>query len=224
MQRYWKGVITRRIVREQYGFVARAALPQQQLYTQSDAQVMEARRLVMQIRNSLEPFNYEPAMRSDGQRRIKRPLITLDNGAEYEGEWDEQGRKDGRGVQIWVDGSLYEGYWKNDKANGRGRLIHADGDVYNGEWKDDKAHGYGCYNHTDGAKYEGEWFEDKQHGNGKEIWPDNACYEGEYKDGKKHGKGQFLWADGSTYTGDFFENNIHGQGVYTWSDGRKYNG
>ena len=47
MQRYWKGVITRRIVREQYGFVARAALPQQQLYTQSDAQVMEARRLVM---------------------------------------------------------------------------------------------------------------------------------------------------------------------------------
>ena len=66
MQRYWKGVITRRIIREQYGFVARAALPQQQLYTQSDAQVMEARRLVMQIRNSLEPFNYEPSMRSDG--------------------------------------------------------------------------------------------------------------------------------------------------------------
>lgn len=33
MQRYWKGIITRRIVREQYGFVARASLPQQQLYT-----------------------------------------------------------------------------------------------------------------------------------------------------------------------------------------------
>lgn len=128
----------------------------------------------MKIRNSLEPFNWEPAPQPDGVKRVKRPLCPLDNGAEYEGEWDENNHKDGRGVQIWVDGSLYEGYWKNDKANGRGRLIHADGDVYNGEWKDDKAHGYGCYNHTDGARYEGEWFEDKQHGQGKEIWPDNA--------------------------------------------------
>ena len=40
-----------------------------------------------------------------------------------------------------------------------------DGDVYQGDWKDDKAHGQGFYNHTDGARYEGQWFEDKQHGN-----------------------------------------------------------
>ena len=38
---------------------------------------------------------------------------------------------------------------------------YIDGDVYEGDWKDDKAHGYGFYNHTDGARYEGEWFEDK---------------------------------------------------------------
>ena len=132
----------------------------------------------MQIRNSLEPFDFEPSPTPDRVVRVQRPQMTLDNGAEYEGEWDEMGRKDGRGVQIWVDGSLYEGYWKADKANGRGRLIHADGDVYNGEWKDDKAHGFGKYHHTDGARYEGYWFEDKQHGDGKEIWPDNACYEG----------------------------------------------
>ena len=42
--------------------------------------------------------------------------------------------RDGRGIQIWLDGSRYEGYWKNNKANGHGRLIHADGDVYEGEW------------------------------------------------------------------------------------------
>lgn len=44
---------------------------------------------------------------------------------------------------MWTDGSIYDGYWKNDKANGRGRLIHADGDIYDGYWKDDKAHGFG---------------------------------------------------------------------------------
>ena len=36
-----------------------------------------------------------------------------------------------------------------------------DGDVYEGDWKDDKAHGSGFCYHTDGGKYVGEWFEDK---------------------------------------------------------------
>ncbi len=61
-------------------------------------QVQEARRLVMQIRASLEPFNYLPE--PDGYRNSRRErneLITLENGAEYEGEWLE-GRKDGKGV------------------------------------------------------------------------------------------------------------------------------
>ena len=99
-----------------------------------------------------------------GKGNVTKPKVVLANGAEYTGQWDKAGRKEGRGVQVWVDGSMYEGYWKNDKANGKGRLIHADGDIYTGEWKDDKAHGFGIYNHTDGAWYEGNWFEDKQHG------------------------------------------------------------
>ena len=123
----------------------------------------------MQIRANLEDFDWEPLPTDDGVKRVAREMMQLDNGAEYEGEWDEMGRKDGRGTQVWVDGSLYEGYWRADKANGRGRLIHADGDVYYGEWKDDKAHGYGKYHHTDGARYEGYWYEDKQHGDGKYL-------------------------------------------------------
>ncbi len=44
-------------------------------------------------------------------------------------------------MQIWPDGSMYEGWLQDSKANGFGRLIHADGDVYNGCWFNDKAHG-----------------------------------------------------------------------------------
>lgn len=44
------------------------------------------------------------------------------------------GDKDGKGKQVWPDGSVYEGWWMNDKANGKGRLIHGDGDVYEGDW------------------------------------------------------------------------------------------
>ncbi|TNV77956.1 hypothetical protein FGO68_gene11802 [Halteria grandinella] len=183
-------------------------------------------QLVQSIKEQLGDFNYNPGPQyRDNIKRVVQGVQTLENQARYDGEWDlEKGFRDGRGMQIWADGSLYEGYWRNDKANGRGRLIHADGDVYEGEWKDDKAHGFGKYYHTDGARYEGYWREDKQHGHGKETWPDGACYEGEYKDGKKDGYGKFHWADGSTYQGQFIDNNIHGTGIYTWADGRQYNG
>ena len=43
----------------------------------------------------------------------------------------------------------------------KGKLKHADGDVYDGEWKNDKANGKGTYIHVNGAKYEGDWENDK---------------------------------------------------------------
>jgi hypothetical protein len=40
--------------------------------------------------------------------------------------------RDGKGKQIWPDGSIYEGEWSMDKSQGQGKLIHADGDIYEG--------------------------------------------------------------------------------------------
>jgi len=180
---------------------------------------------VMRIREESGPFNYDEGYPDEGdapKQREKRPLTNIDNEAKYQGEWlAGTDIRDGRGFQIWPDGSLYEGFWGNDsKANGKGRLIHADGDVYEGEWKDDKAHGYGVYMHADGARYEGYWSEDKQHGRGVEQWPDGAVYDGNYFEGEKHGEGCFKWSDGSVFTGNFHHNNIEGKGTYEWNDGR----
>lgn len=74
--------------------------------------------------------------------------------------------------------NLVERYFHtiNKSYFSQGKLIHADGDIYEGEWKDDKANGFGVYIHVNGAKYEGEWLNDKQHGQGVENWPDNAKY------------------------------------------------
>ena len=161
---------------------------------------------------------------SDGVQVVLRKPVKLENEAIYVGEWSSKLERHGRGKQNWIDGSLYEGYWKHDRANGRGRLIHADGDVYEGEWKDDKASGIGKYIHIDASSYNGQWLEDKQHGHGVEIWPDGARYEGDYYSGRKHGKGHFVWADKSSYIGEFKDNNIHGLGIYQWGDGRRYEG
>lgn len=49
-------------------------------------------------------------------------MTLLDNGAKYEGEWlkNKPDVRQGRGVQFWPDGSLYEGFWMDSKANGKG--------------------------------------------------------------------------------------------------------
>ena len=72
-----------------------------------------------------------------------RPPVEYENKAIYYGEWNlATNQRSGRGIQTWIDGSRYEGYWKNDKANIKGKLIHADGDIYEGEWLNNSISGY----------------------------------------------------------------------------------
>ena len=100
--------------------------------------------------------------KEEGIFKERRTAVTMDDGSVFTGDWNiATNMRHGQGNQVWQDGSIYDGYWKNGLANGRGRLVHADGDIYDGHWKDDKAHGKGQYTHTDGAEYDGFWFEDK---------------------------------------------------------------
>ena len=86
--------------------------------------------------------------------RVKKSLQVLKNGFKYEGEYLRGTNiRDGRGIQIWTDGSRYDGYWKLNKACGKGRLLHYEGDVYDGEWANDMANGFGYYFHADGSWY-----------------------------------------------------------------------
>ena len=38
--------------------------------------------------------------------------------------------RDGFGKQKWTDGAVYEGEWKNNKAEGKGTFTHPNGDYY----------------------------------------------------------------------------------------------
>jgi len=42
------------------------------------------------------------------ETREKRPAYTFQTGAIYEGEW-LGGNRDGFGIQVWPDGTKYEG-------------------------------------------------------------------------------------------------------------------
>lgn len=42
----------------------------------------------------------------------------------------------GYGVEIWADGSKYEGFYENGKKDGQGKYEWPDGSRYNGQWKE----------------------------------------------------------------------------------------
>ena len=64
----------------------------------------------------------------------------------YEGGWNN-GKRHGRGICLYADGSLYEGQWINGKEHGHGQLMMSDRKIlYTGEWMDGLMHGHGSYN------------------------------------------------------------------------------
>ncbi|CAG9324147.1 unnamed protein product [Blepharisma stoltei] len=68
--------------------------------------------------------------------------------------WNKNSLGPGFGLQLFTDGSQYEGYLIKNKANIKGRLVRVNWDVYEGERKNDKACGYGIYAYICGARYE----------------------------------------------------------------------
>lgn len=44
---------------------------------------------------------------------------------------------------IFVNGDIYEGYWKNDKAHGKGEFKSITGIITKGTWFENKLEGYG---------------------------------------------------------------------------------
>ena len=174
---------------------------------------------VRAIESRLGGFEY-----GQGESGVRKGPMRLSNGAVYIGEWNAEGRRHGKGMQIMADGSKFEGWWKEDKADGLGRLITTVGDVYVGMWKNSMANGFGSLFIQDGTSYEGHWKDDRQDGQGLEIWPDGTTFQGAYIQGKKNGQGRYEYENGNVYEGSFEDDAICGYGVYRWVDGRSYAG
>jgi len=167
--------------------------------------------------------NYEFSSFDDKVKRISRGPVMLSNQAVYIGEWNLTEQRDGFGMQIWLDSTVYEGTWKNDMPY-KGRFIFGHGEVYDGEYLDNQACGKGSFYSINDSIYSGQWLRDKRHGLGHESLSDGVIYKGEFYEDRKNGKGQMVFMDTSEYDGDFFDDHIHGIGKFIWADGREYLG
>lgn len=110
--------------------------------------------------------------------------IKYNNGDEYIGEVDKDGKKHGKGTYCWANGSKYEGDWLHGKKTGKGK-----------------------YSWANGGFYEGEFLDGLFHGCGIESWVNGDVYEGQFKDGKQHGKGKFTNVDGDIFI-NTYENGV----------------
>jgi hypothetical protein len=106
------------------------------------------------------------------------------------------------------------------KEEGRRIERYANGDVYEGEWKAGKKEGRGIYRWADGAVYEGEYKADEKEGRGIFRWANGNVYEGELKAGNREGQGTFLYADGNIEVGFYKAGTRVGEGVQWTADGR----
>ena len=87
----------------------------------------------------------EEVSKSYGKLNLDHPLhdgipvkfqeeLIMEDGSVYNGEWDANWNRHGRGLEISPDGTMYIGYFHKNRRHGFGRLIKLNSYCYEGEF------------------------------------------------------------------------------------------
>eukprot|EP01034_Spumella_vulgaris_P026438 gene26438-33016_t len=129
------------------------------------------------------------------------------DGRVYDGLWVHN-NVHGKGVLTLADGTVLSGVFHNNLVlHGRGREVAVDGSVYEGDFLNSTRSGHGTLKNSDGSHYVGRF--QGGVGEGKGVFTDRqgTSYIGDFHLGLKHGKGvvksksgnfmfHALWVDG----------------------------
>ena len=129
------------------------------------------------------------------------------------------GKRHGRWVVRYADGSVHEGPYVDGKAHGRWVARGADGTVGKGPVVDGKQHGHWVVRQADGDVHEGPYVDGKRHGRWVAREADGTVAEGPVVDDKRHGHWVVRLADGTVWEGPYVDDKRHGRWVVRWADG-----
>lgn len=124
----------------------------------------------------------------------------------------------GQGAFAYIDGSRYEGQFRNGRPNGRGAFFYPNGDRYTGAFENGVPHGQGVLFQANGGIIEGHW-QDGDHV-GHRARPEKGCIAGDCQDGN----GTYIFKDGNKYAGLFRNGLPHGRGTVFYTNGERYEG
>ncbi|XP_008292890.1 ankyrin repeat and MYND domain-containing protein 1 [Stegastes partitus] len=105
-------------------------------------------------------------------------------------------KRQGLGVQEWLDGSRYEGEFVNGLKHGRGRYTWINGESYEGSFYKDYKHGDALYCWPTGHKFIGKFYLNRKEGYGQQVFPDGATFHGLYHNDQRFGPGVVSYSDG----------------------------
>ncbi|KAM9796907.1 ankyrin repeat and MYND domain-containing protein 1-like isoform 2-T2 [Syngnathus typhle] len=98
-------------------------------------------------------------------------------------------RRQGFGVQHFLDGSKYEGEFVDGLRQGQGKYTWRSGEFYEGSFYKDYRHGDGKYCWPTGSKFIGKFYLNWREGYGIHIYPDGAIFKGLYHADQRFGPG-----------------------------------
>ena len=107
-----------------------------------------------------------------------------------------RGKRHGRWVVRFANGTINEGPYVDGKPHGRWVLRLASGTVFEGPYVDGKAHGRWVERFASGNVHEGPYVDGKRHGRWIIRYADGSVFEGPYVDGKEHGRWVERYANG----------------------------
>jgi len=155
----------------------------------------------------------------DGKRHGKGKY-TFDNGAVYEGDW-ENGLRDGTGV-LTTSTYTYSGDFYRDRRSGDGVITYKDGTKISGNWLDDENATHVTEedkrgNKISGTIVDGNFIPETTTGYIMK-WYSNGYYHGIMKNGTRFGEGVYLWKNGNSFAGQWRRERF-GKGIFIYADG-----
>jgi len=80
--------------------------------------------------------------------------ISYPDGCVYDGQWSAEGKRQGKGLLVLSDGSVYRGEFHNGFYQGHGVLILPDGSLYEGMFETGQFSSYGVFQDSQGTVYQ----------------------------------------------------------------------
>jgi hypothetical protein len=148
----------------------------------------------MTFRNGVEfhgTFNDEGNFKHGKMTHLGR----YDKNGWYEGDFVD-GMRNGRG-QLYEDGVLFTGTWKDDLMHGKGTMVMPNGTTYDGSWNERQFDGSILYSNGVKRQFVGQLDNDgkKAVGVSEDMTVTNhkLIYEGKFEDNMPVGFGSIMW-------------------------------
>jgi serine phosphatase RsbU (regulator of sigma subunit) len=157
-----------------------------------------------------------------GWRFALLALLVLAAGPAHAQECLSGNCEEGQGKLRYLDGSTYEGGFRQGKREGKGRWTALSGEWYEGGWHQDLRNGQGQWHRPNGERYSGSWKNNARYGEGRYVWQDSSFYLGEWYSDRRFGRGVMTYASGLIYDGSWEDGYYEGKGTMDWPSGYRF--